>query len=248
MRVLRWCRIDKNGCPQCRNRTFQLRPVLDDRLAEAWELTPRLRAQFNLREGDACTKCRMPKRVRMLLWSIRRLFPEIEPIRILHLNQVNELSGFLKQSHHLVETFFDSSRVLGSEYDGLINQDMQQLQFETGQFDLVVHSETLEHLHRYYQALAECHRVLKPGGFQVYSVPLIRSRETRRRIQIDPMGNASNVLPESYHGLGRDYQVVWEFGKDFLKSREPHIFELHYDNYWLNPTIFTIIERKPGFA
>ena len=170
----------------------------------------------------------------------------MEHIRILHLNQINGLSDSFKQSKGLVETCYDSSQPLGAEHDGCVNQDMQALQFENEQFDLVVHSETLEHLHSYHQALSECHRVLKPGGFQVYSIPLIKGRATRRRMQIDANGKPSPLLPASYHGLGKDYRVVWEFGGDFLESREPHIFELHYDNYWRNPTVFTIVERKPG--
>jgi ubiquinone/menaquinone biosynthesis C-methylase UbiE len=163
----------------------------------------------------------------------------------LHLNHVNNLSGFLKSSLNLVETYYDSSQPLGSEWEGLINQDMQQLGFESEQFDLVVHSETLEHLHQYDRALAECLRVLKPGGAQIYTVPLIRSRSTRQRLRLDATGKCLSSLPPSYHGLGSDYPVVWEFGGDFFKSRASFISELHYDNFWLNPTVFTIIERKP---
>jgi ubiquinone/menaquinone biosynthesis C-methylase UbiE len=184
----------------------------------------------------------------MISWSIRRLFPDLRPIQILHLNQINGLSGFLKGSSDLVETLYDSSQAPGWVRDGFVNQDMQNLQFESGRFDLIVHSETLEHLHQYDRALAECHRVLKPGGVQIYTVPLIKNRATRRRSLLDEKGKELNSLPPSYHGLGQDYHVVWEFGRDFLKSRAPFISELHYDNYWLNPTVFAIIEKKPPQA
>jgi SAM-dependent methyltransferase len=244
MRISRWCRIDRDGCIQCQGRAFRTEPVLNENLAKTWELSRRQCAHFNEREGHLCTRCGMSKRVRMLVWSIRRMFPSIEPIRILHLNQVNGLSVFLKQARTLVETFHDSSQPFGTERDGLINQDMQRLEFESGYFDLVVHAETLEHLHEYSLALSECHRVLKSGGCQIYSIPLIRNRSTRRRIQLDAAGNPAPVLPPSYHGLREDYQVVWEFGGDFLKSRKPFISELHYDNFWLNPTVFSIVEKK----
>jgi SAM-dependent methyltransferase len=245
MKILRWCRIDRQGCIQCRGRDFRFRPVLDDHLADTWELTPKLRAMFDQREGHSCGNCGMSKRVRMVLWSIKRLFPDIRPARVLHLNQVNGLSGFLRGSGHLVETFYDSSQPIAIQREGLINQDMQQLGLGGEQFDLVVHSETLEHLHQYDQALAECHRVLKPGGAQIYTVPLIRNRRTRRRVQLDATGSHLNSLPPSYHGIGKDYQVVWEFGGDFLQSRAAFISELHYDNYWLNPTVFSVVEKKP---
>jgi SAM-dependent methyltransferase len=244
MKILRWCRIDRHGCIQCRNRDFAFRPVLDDHLAETWDLTPKLRALFDQREGHYCANCGMSRRVRMILWSIKKVFPDIRPIRVLHLNQVNGLSGFLSNSHDLMETFFDSLQPLGTKREGLINQDMQRLGFESEQFELVVHSETLEHLHQYNRALAECHRVLRPGGALIYTVPLIRSRATRQRLQLDASGCYVNSLPPSYHGIGQDYQVIWEFGADFFTSRAAFITELHYDNFWLNPTVFTIIERK----
>jgi SAM-dependent methyltransferase len=245
MKILRWCRIDRQGCIHCRGREFRFRPVLDDHLASTWDLTSRLRTLFDQREGHFCVNCGMSRRVRMILWSIKKLFPDVRSIRVLHLNQINGLSGFL-QSAGLVETFYDSTQPAGAERDGFINQDMQHLQFESGQFDLVVHSETLEHLRQYNRALEECHRVLKPGGVQIYSIPLIRKRATRQRIQLDEAGNHLNSLQPSYHGLGQDYQVVWEFGGDYLKTRAAFISELHYDNFWLNPTVFTVIERKLG--
>lgn len=244
MKILRWCRIDRHGCTQCGSREFQFRQVLDDHLASTWGLTPRQRSLFDRREGHFCAHCGMSRRVRMILWSIRRLFPDLRPTQILHLNQINGLSGVLKESRDLVETCYDSSRPIGVECQGFINQDMQQLQFEDARFDLVVHSETLEHLHQYDRALAECHRVLKPGGIQIYSVPLIKRRLTRRRSRLDAGGNAVNSLPPSYHGLGQDYQVVWEFGGDFLRTRAANISELHYDNFWRNPTVFSIVEKK----
>jgi SAM-dependent methyltransferase len=244
MKILRWCRIDRHGCIHCRGREFRFRPVLDDHLASTWALTPKLRALFDQREGHLCANCGMSRRVRMILWSIKKLFPEIGSLRVLHLNQINGLSVFLRNSAGLVETFYDSSQSLGAERDGFINQDMQHLQFESGHFDLVLHSETLEHLHQWDRALAECHRVLKPGGVQIYSVPLIKKRATRRRSLLDAKGKGLDSLPPSYHGLGQDYQVVWEFGGDFLKARAAFISELHYDNFWLNPTVFSIIEKK----
>ena len=49
----------------------------------------------------------------------------------------------------------------------------QDMPFETGLFDIVVASEVLEHIEpaTRAQALAEIHRVLKPGGWLIGSVP-----------------------------------------------------------------------------
>jgi ubiquinone/menaquinone biosynthesis C-methylase UbiE len=180
----------------------------------------------------------------MLLWSIRHMLHKLDSLSVLHINQINQLSPSLQTAARLVETFHDPALALGREVNGLSNQDLAQLTFPDGQFDLAVHSETLEHIHDYGRALEEVRRVLKPGGFQIYTVPLIHSRKTRRRIGLDEKGHSINFLSASFHGAEGEYPVVWEFGGDFLKERKKKICQIHYDNYWRNRTVFTIVEKK----
>jgi SAM-dependent methyltransferase len=45
--------------------------------------------------------------------------------------------------------------------------------FDDGSFDCALCTSVLEHLKEPEQALRECHRVLKPGGVAIYSVPFI---------------------------------------------------------------------------
>lgn len=86
--------------------------------------------------------------------------------------------------------------------------DMMDLPYDGGRFDIVVHSDTLEHVPHPVRALAECRRVLKSGGVLCYTVPTIIGRLTRRR----------EGLPPSYHGTSverpEDYLVVSEYGAD----------------------------------
>src|SRR5262249_32785744 len=60
-------------------------------------------------------------------------------------------------------------------------------------FDLVVHSDTLEHVPHPVRGLSECRRVLKPGGFCAFTVPPIVGRVTRAR----------GGVPPRYHGSPR---------------------------------------------
>jgi SAM-dependent methyltransferase len=243
-RVLRWCRIDGNGCINCKSQIFTKRKIISDELASAWGLNRRERLWFDEREGQSCRVCQMSKRVRMVLWSLKKIQPEFQSLHILHLNQTNDLSQALSKVEHLVETTFSPTQALGTEIGGLSNQDITHLTFESDRFDLVIHSETLEHVHDYELALDEANRVLKSGGSQIYSVPLLHSRETQQRIGRDSNGNDVPLLPASAHGLDGEYPVVWEFGGDFLRKRHSRIHQIHYDNYWKNPTIFTIVEAK----
>jgi len=49
--------------------------------------------------------------------------------------------------------------------------DAQRLPFHDGAFDTVIAFETIEHLPRYEDFVAECWRVLKPGGTLIASTP-----------------------------------------------------------------------------
>ena len=105
---------------------------------------------------------------------------------------------------------------------------MTRLPFEDRSYDLVLHSDTLEHVARPIRALSECRRVLKPGGFCVFTVPLIVDRLTISR----------EGLPPSYHGTPSsnpaDFLVHTEYGADAWKHvtlagfRECRIFALDY--------------------
>jgi len=82
-------------------------------------------------------------------------------------------------------------------------------------FDLVVHSDTLEHIGNPVIALSECRRVLKPGGLLAYTVPIIVGRLTR-----------DTGLPKRYHAApssnASDFLVLTDYGADAWK----HVIEL----------------------
>ena len=77
-------------------------------------------------------------------------------------------------------------------------------------FDLVVHSETLEHVADPTRALSEAHRVLRPGGFTCYTVPYLLSRLTRSTEGKPPTYHGSQA-EEGFEGL----RVETEYGADF---------------------------------
>ena len=245
-KTYRYCRIDRRGCIHCGCRDFVQKTVIDDPLASAWELSRRERRWLDRREGNCCRNCGMSKRVRMLLWSIRRRCPPGPELRILHLNQTNALAPALESLGSVIETVHRPDRPLGSQIDGRINEDMSRLTFADNSFDLAVHSETLEHLLEYDRALDEVRRVLKPGGVQVYTIPLLFSRVSRQRMTRDASGRLVSRLPSSFHGCDREFPVVWEFGDDYLRQRGGRIREIHFDNYWQNRTVFALIEGKEG--
>jgi len=83
------------------------------------------------------------------------------------------------------------------------NQNLERLTFPDASFDVVVTSDVMEHVRLDDLAHREIRRVLKPGGFYVFTVPHFRDRETLVRVRIvDPDDPAKDVdvLPREYHG------------------------------------------------
>jgi ubiquinone/menaquinone biosynthesis C-methylase UbiE len=85
---------------------------------------------------------------------------------------------------------------------------MTNMPYPDRSYDLVVHSDTLEHVPQPVAGLSECYRVLAPGGYCVFTIPVIVDRMTRDRVD----------LPPSYHGnpneRSADLMVRTEYGCD----------------------------------
>jgi ubiquinone/menaquinone biosynthesis C-methylase UbiE len=63
----------------------------------------------------------------------------------------------------------------------VVDLNHQSLPFAPDQFDLVTCSETIEHLENYWRVLREVYRVLRPGGFAVFTTPNILNLRSRFR-------------------------------------------------------------------
>lgn len=120
----------------------------------------------------------------------------------------------------------------------------QPLPFAADSLDLVYSVEVFEHLHRPYDVLKECHRILRPGGWLVVSTPNVLHLQSRLRFlftgfhdlfqppSADPL-NAARLcghvmpLPLAYYvyGLRRAAFAPPEFAHDRAK-RSSALFSL----------------------
>ena len=194
-------------CVCCGGETFAQTAVLWPALIEQWELSPDEAAAIELQQGRHCTACRSSLRTMVLARAILRAFGAREPfaafvasdaaqnLRVLEINEAGELTQFL-------------SLLPGHTLICHPRYDMTALPFEDHTYDLVCHSDTLEHVARPVDGLRECRRVLRPGGVLAFTVPIVPGRPTRRR----------DGLPPSYHtgpvANASDYLVHTEYGDD----------------------------------
>ncbi len=194
-------------CHVCGGQTFDHTPVLWPTLIQAWGLAPHEAAYIDIQQGTHCVTCSSNVRSIALARAILRFGdfpgtlaqfvenPEHRGLRVLEINEAGTLHPILQRlpQHQL------------AAYPAV---DMRSLPFPAAAFDLVVHSDTLEHVPEPERALAECRRVLGAGGALVFTVPVIVDRLSRTRAG----------LPPSYHGHEASDDpgmlVQTEFGAD----------------------------------
>jgi SAM-dependent methyltransferase len=82
---------------------------------------------------------------------------------------------------------------------GVQCQDVQRLTFPDQSFDLVTSTEVFEHVPDDARGFREVHRVLRPGGHLVFTVPLADVPATVERAVLRD-GTVVHLLPPEYHG------------------------------------------------
>jgi SAM-dependent methyltransferase len=215
-------------CPVCGGGRFTNEPALWPELIEQWELSADEVAYINLQQGFCCADCKNNLRTMTLAAAMTRAFgftgnfkdfcrnhPEIRKLSVVEINPAKNLSPFLQAlPKHALHSF--------------PQLDLQRMSFDDSSIDIIIHSDTLEHVRDSKAALKETLRVLKPGGHLFYTVPIVVGRLTRTR----------RGLPLSYHGkpgVSRDDCVVQrEYGADFWCE----IFEAGFREITLTSLIF----------
>jgi SAM-dependent methyltransferase len=200
---------EERWCYACGGDSFlPARSVLWKALVDEWQLSAEEVRYVDRQQGECCADCGANLRSVALAKAILATVgaegslahfassAAASGLKLLELNEAGTLSPYLR-------------RLPGYSFGAYPQVDMHNLPYPDGTFDLVVHSDTLEHVENPAHALQECARVLKPGGSICYTVPVIVGRLSRSRAG----------LPKSYHGnpaeSGDDFVVHTEFGADF---------------------------------
>ena len=200
-------------------------------------------AGFADRESQFCGSCGSSLRVRILAdvllehyageaRSIAGLVEE-ESFRLLDIAELNSIG----RMHPLLAPL---PRLMHSEYP---EQDIQALTYPDASFDLVLTSETLEHIPDFRQALTETRRVLRPGGRHIFTVPLDpRLERTRSREGMTPMHHGRGGGPFALVTRRNDMLAYTDFGLDVPDLLREAGFEAEVHGHGLE-TVYCAIAR-----
>ncbi|BBZ69200.1 class I SAM-dependent methyltransferase [Mycobacterium paraseoulense] len=246
LRPLRDRRADEKGrCVACgANTVFVLNSwTIPDDLRAFWA-DPRVSRAYTRRESMFCRFCCSNLRVRRIAEVLVGLYgppgcgslaeliedPTFRDLAVAEVNTIGSLGSLhalLRRLPRLMFSDYRGPQRLGEIIDGARNEDICRLTYPDAAFDLVLSSDTLEHVHDFRAALAETRRVLRPGGRHVFTVPVVWTRATTKaRAQIGEDGELVHLMPALYHGrgsgayrfipVGADLLTFTEFGRDII--------------------------------
>jgi len=105
-----------------------------------------------------------------------------------------------------------------------VKLDVQNIPFPDSSFDVVICNHVLEHVDDDRKAMSELHRVMKPGGFGIFQVPL----DSTIDVTLEDKSINTPELREK-HYKQRDHLRL--YGKDYGKRLREAGFEVTEDNY-----------------
>lgn len=248
-------------CPSCNRKSIIVYSYDGQRhiseITSTWESGSDFKELVIKRENYFCHYCNANYRVRANAESVLRLLGM--PSSEILFNKLSNNTEFRiyetavynvfrsnkikKLPNYTVSEFFDSSDY-GSYVNGIRNENLEYLTFPDSTFDIVINCDVLEHVSDLNKALFEIKRVLKPGGFHVFTLPVDHKLpKTRERAKV-VNGTIEHLLKPVMHGDSIRRQGVLafrDFGSDVLQYVSRDGFESKEHAYLIDNQYVTSV-------
>lgn len=189
----------------------------------------------NVRESGRCRECLSFNRQRQLALVLLDVVGELTGVRPPSLTAIasepatdglrihsTEIGGAV---HDALRRFdgYSTSEYLGPDVasgtvrDGIRHEDLLATSFEDASIDILVSADVFEHIPEPYEAHREVHRILRPGGHHIFTVPsnMAMPFDEQRAAMID--GQVHLYAPPEYHGATTDALLVYTvFGAEMI--------------------------------
>ncbi|RNI29257.1 class I SAM-dependent methyltransferase [Rufibacter latericius] len=168
----------------------------------------------DLREDCTCKSCKSFNRQRQIsyvmltsvlnkkpLFNSLKNFISRNDLRVYYTESKGPIHDVLvKMKNYVYSEYFGEEYKSGDYVNGILHQDLQKLSFADDSFDVVISSEVFEHIPNTYQAFKEVHRVLKPGGRHIFTIPFdARGFKDTVKAVLDENGNIQYLSEPEFH-------------------------------------------------
>src|SRR3990172_714036 len=199
----------------------------------------------NLRETRACPNCQASKRNIDMAECIlkvcdipatRSLSDSIKKFENMHIYELASGGPIQKLfsclPNFVCSEYFDDVRPGDYHGTGIRCEDVQALTFREDTFHLVISQDVFEHVPNPPIGFREIHRILKPGGYHVFTVPFDRNKPKSITRSLVENGKIKYLLSPVYHGdpiRSEGALVFTDFGYDLIDSLKKIGFEVELD-------------------
>ncbi len=147
--------------------------------------------------------------------------------------------------------FFDGVPLGMKNSSGTVCQDLQKLTFPAENFHLVITQDVFEHISQPEVAFKEIYRVLRPGGFHIFTIPFHEGKPTIRRIILRD-GRECQQFPPVFHSdplRERGSLVYTDFGydMDILANQTGFVTEKIPCGIWYPPDEIPYIDGEKEY-
>lgn len=195
-----------------------------------------------LRDNYRCMSCKSIPRNRALVEGLNTFYPNWKEMKIHESSPSGPLSKFFKHSSKEYSSSHYYEDVPRGKYRGEHrSEDLSQLTFEDGSFDLFITSDVFEHVFEPQKAFKEIARVLKPGGAHVFTMPWYPEFNSSIQRAILKGNEVIHLKEPVYHGnpiSNSGSLVTYDWGKDFC--------DIIYNSSGLTTTIYLKKDRTLG--
>lgn len=149
--------------------------------------------------GIRCVRCAASGVHLALGWTLREAIGDLRVVDACELSARGPLVAHLcRHARSVALSEYFEGREPGTILAGVRCEDVQRLTYADASFDLITHTEVLEHVPDDASAFAELRRVLRPGGQMVFSVPLHDREHTLERARLSD-GEIIHLEAPAYH-------------------------------------------------
>lgn len=192
-----------------------------------------VRNHRSIREGFRCGECLASLRYRGQAQALIEYYGTVQTrsmadlvsltrfrrLKIFEPGLSGPLRKYLTKLAAYQNSFFWDDVETGTFRDGIQCQNLEELTFDSESIDLVISSDIMEHVRKPWKAFKDIHRVLKPAGMHVFSIPVQKPLPLKCTDRVDTSSETDKYLVDPhYHGdgIGGKSLVYIDYGWEII--------------------------------